>query len=162
MKFIIVLLVITFSFIELSSAAAAAVEGSKCQKQKGLGERRKDAPKLIPECDSNGEYKPLHCFTEGGKKMCQCWHPKTGDLMKGPSATTKFCDCVLARHEAEKKSRTGSIGHHTPRCENDGSFSKRQCSGSTGYCWCTKPSGEKIAGTEKRPEGGNGKEFKCS
>lgn len=90
-----------YLFVPLSA------DGSKCQKQKGLGERRKDAPKLIPECESNGEFKSLHCFMESGKKMCQCRHPKTGDLMKGPSESTKTCECVMARHEAEKKSRSG-------------------------------------------------------
>ena len=44
------------------------------------------------------------------------------------------------------------IGSFVVSCEEDGSFKKRQCHGSTGYCWCVdEKTGEKIQGTETRP-----------
>ena len=33
------------------------------------------------------------------------------------------------------------IGSYLPQCEEDGSFSRVQCHGSTGYCWCVEPEG---------------------
>lgn len=30
-------------------------------------------------------------------------------------------------------------GQDVPECEKDGTYSKKQCSGSTGECWCVEP-----------------------
>ena len=43
------------------------------------------------------------------------------------------------------------IGAFIPKCEEDGSYKKIQCHGSTGYCWCVNDKGVKQTGTEKRP-----------
>lgn len=37
---------------------------------------------------------------------------------------------------AQRSQQAGLIGALEPSCELDGSFSKLQCLGSTGYCWC--------------------------
>ena len=42
------------------------------------------------------------------------------------------------------------IGAFVPKYEDDGSYKKIQCHGSTGYCWCVNDKGVKQAGTEKR------------
>ena len=49
------------------------------------------------------------------------------------------------------------LGRFTPKCEEDGTYKKKQCHSSAGYCWCVDVTGVKLLGTEK-PEGhGQGK-----
>lgn len=42
------------------------------------------------------------------------------------------------------------IGAFIPKCEKDGSYSKIQCHGSTGSCWCVDEQGRKLEETETR------------
>ena len=43
-------------------------------------------------------------------------------------------------------------GAFTPQCDEDGKFSKMQCHGSTGYCWCVlQNTGAQIPGTSGKP-----------
>ncbi|RWS18678.1 HLA class II histocompatibility antigen gamma chain-like isoform X2, partial [Leptotrombidium deliense] len=35
------------------------------------------------------------------------------------------------------------FGAFEPKCEDDGSYKKLQCHGSTGACWCSHPNGDK-------------------
>lgn len=45
------------------------------------------------------------------------------------------------------------IGSFCPKCDDDGNFLPRQCSGSTGYCWCVDiMSGKKIPNTTTPPD----------
>ena len=39
-------------------------------------------------------------------------------------------------------------GAFVPQCEDDGSYKKIQCHGSTGYCWCVNENGVKLEGTD--------------
>jgi hypothetical protein len=50
------------------------------------------------------------------------------------------------------------VGAFTPQCEADGSYSSRQCHGSTGYCWCVDGEGNKLEETEVGP----GQRLNCS
>ena len=43
------------------------------------------------------------------------------------------------------------IGKRVPTCLSDGSYTPRQCSGSSGYCWCVDKSGNKVDGTDRGP-----------
>ena len=55
----------------------------------------------------------------------------------------------------EKKEATeGKPGTDIPQCEEDGSYTPKQCSASTGYCWCVDENGVKAPGTEVKPGGG--------
>eukprot|EP00999_Lentomonas_sp_LEN2_P001085 NODE_2091_length_655_cov_66.731061_g2041_i0.p2 GENE.NODE_2091_length_655_cov_66.731061_g2041_i0~~NODE_2091_length_655_cov_66.731061_g2041_i0.p2 ORF type:complete len:175 (-),score=48.99 NODE_2091_length_655_cov_66.731061_g2041_i0:55-579(-) len=61
----------------------------------------------------------------------------------GPEITP----CLSAREKMTK----GLLGGYVPHCDDDGSFSRVQCWGSTGYCWCVeKQSGKTIPGTKVR------------
>ena len=43
-------------------------------------------------------------------------------------------------------------GTFSPTCEEDGSYAKKQCHGSTGYCWCVNQyTGDEIQGTMTSP-----------
>ena len=44
----------------------------------------------------------------------------------------------------------GIVGAFVPQCEEDGSYSKVQCHGSTGYCWCVDELGTKLEETIQR------------
>ncbi|RWS19263.1 hypothetical protein B4U80_02664, partial [Leptotrombidium deliense] len=89
--------------------------------------------KLVPKCDENGDYVPLVCFDgENGSKFCTCFTNK-GEIAKPPTENVKRCECYLAQHEARNPSRFGAF---EPKCEDDGSYKKLQCHGSTGACWC--------------------------
>ena len=44
----------------------------------------------------------------------------------------------------------GIVGAFVPQCEEDGSYSKVQCHGSTGYCWCVDELGNKLEETVQR------------
>ncbi|XP_031673656.1 equistatin-like [Oncorhynchus kisutch] len=45
----------------------------------------------------------------------------------------------------------GPIGAYIPTCDAAGQYTPKQCSGSTGYCWCVTSTGQKILGTETPP-----------
>jgi hypothetical protein len=53
--------------------------------------------------------------------------------------------------ELETALKNQMPGSFTPSCEEDGSYSPKQCHRSaTGYCWCVTKLGEKIVGTQLR------------
>jgi hypothetical protein len=45
---------------------------------------------------------------------------------------------------------SGLLGAYEPQCEEDGTFSKVQCHGSIGQCWCADETGVRIEGTATR------------
>uniref|UniRef100_A0A3Q1IFG4 Thyroglobulin type-1 domain-containing protein n=1 Tax=Anabas testudineus TaxID=64144 RepID=A0A3Q1IFG4_ANATE len=50
------------------------------------------------------------------------------------------------------------IGSSCPQCDSNGNFVPKQCSGSTGYCWCVNIfTGEEIPDTRTPP----GTKLKC-
>ncbi|GFT49558.1 hypothetical protein NPIL_690071 [Nephila pilipes] len=54
----------------------------------------------------------------------------------------KPCNCLVQRDEAQRKRL---IGNFIPQCENNGNYKKIQCNGSTGFCYCAKPTtGEQL------------------
>ncbi|XP_046873594.1 equistatin-like [Hypomesus transpacificus] len=55
------------------------------------------------------------------------------------------------RCELWKVSVVNIRGVYIPQCDSQGQFLPSQCSESTRYCWCVKPSGEAIFGTLTPP-----------
>ncbi|EDV20237.1 H-2 class II histocompatibility antigen gamma chain [Trichoplax sp. H2] len=53
------------------------------------------------------------------------------------------------------------VGGYTPQCDEEGYYKLMQCSGSTGYCWCTTPIGLKVPETDRRPGHANGLDCKA-
>ncbi|GFS33298.1 putative neurotoxin LTDF S-18, partial [Trichonephila inaurata madagascariensis] len=41
--------------------------------------------------------------------------------------------------------KTGLVGNFIPTCNEDGTYARKQCHGSTGYCWCADENGNKIS-----------------
>ena len=64
----------------------------------------------------------------GGEVCCSngCGH-----VCMPPLST---CQAVLLT-----ASNRSLIGSYQPQCDQDGNFSRVQCHGSTGYCWCVDP-----------------------
>lgn len=63
--------------------------------------------RVIPECDSAGNYMPKQCHSDktvSGKQWCGCW-AANGDIIANASTKIKQCNCML-----EKDSKTKSKG----------------------------------------------------
>ena len=71
---------------------------------------------------------------EQGFKCCSngCGH----QCMQGVTTSSR---CLYL----ERKYNPKLIGAYIPQCDEDGSFRKYQCHGSTGYCWCVDQSTNK-------------------
>ena len=50
------------------------------------------------------------------------------------------------------KTRLPMVGVFIPSCDDDGSYTRKQCHGSTGYCWCADKHGKKFQETSVRGE----------
>uniref|UniRef100_A0A7M5XKY5 Thyroglobulin type-1 domain-containing protein n=1 Tax=Clytia hemisphaerica TaxID=252671 RepID=A0A7M5XKY5_9CNID len=106
-----------------------------------------------PICQTNG----LYAETQYHASYYFCVNPKTGEKILGTDvrfrkpSSCKTTPCMLQRHQGMLNSKQGMVGHFTPQCEEDGSFKKVQCHGSTGYCFCVAAdTGVKVEGTEVR------------
>ena len=62
-----------------------------------------------------------------------------------------YSDCQTKREEALGLHNSGLIVY-VPTCSDDGNYAPRQCSGSTGFCWCVNIyTGAEIPGTKTPP-----------
>uniref|UniRef100_A0A674AJ33 Thyroglobulin type-1 domain-containing protein n=1 Tax=Salmo trutta TaxID=8032 RepID=A0A674AJ33_SALTR len=50
-----------------------------------------------------------------------------------------------------ERARYAATHAYIPTCDAAGRYTPKQCSGSTGYCWCVTTTGQKIQGTETPP-----------
>ena len=50
----------------------------------------------------------------------------------------EMTDCQLKHADALSSKHIGlqPVGRFIPKCEDNGDYSRIQCWGSTGYCWC--------------------------
>jgi len=109
---------------------------------------------FTPSCNANGEFYPQQCHGSSGNCWCvnQAGSEITG-TRTSPGEIPFDCDhvplCLQQRTGTARK--FGAIGAFRPKCEEDGSFSARQCSGSTGYCWCVSNTGVEIEGSRRAP-----------
>ncbi|KAF8771975.1 Equistatin like protein [Argiope bruennichi] len=72
-----------------------------------------------------------------------CWRPD-GSHITDPSVAIKTCKCHVHRDNEITKSQKGLVGNFIPECNNSGTYAKKQCHASTGYCWCSDEDGNKI------------------
>ncbi|XP_054720321.1 U24-ctenitoxin-Pn1a-like isoform X2 [Uloborus diversus] len=126
------ILVVTFCL------AGIALALTECEEHRQREQQSNTKVKLVPECDENGDYKPLQCFQ--GSPFCMCWR-KDGSHITEPSRKLKSCGCIVHRDEAVSRHL---IGNYHPQCEEDGTYSRTQCHGSVGYCWCVDEHGNKV------------------
>ncbi|XP_078090061.1 uncharacterized protein nid2a [Mustelus asterias] len=119
----------------------------------------------IPQCDEEGNFRPLQCH--GSTGYCWCVNengqeipgtrtsPGTGQPQCGapePIERPKtICEQQSERLRAEVNLREPLVGVHIPECDEEGNFRPVQCHGSTGYCWCVNENGQEISGTQTPP-----------
>ncbi|XP_035623869.1 nidogen-2-like [Oncorhynchus keta] len=112
----------------------------------------------IPTCDAAGRYTPKQCSGSTGYFWCVT---TTGQKIQGtdtPPGTAINCSrqnaTIQPKTPCERASDAainGPIGAYIPKCDVAGQYTPKQCSGSTGYCWCVTSTGQKIPGTETLP-----------
>ncbi|XP_029371675.1 nidogen-2 isoform X2 [Echeneis naucrates] len=113
---------------------------------------------FVPQCDSDGQYRPLQCH--GSTGHCWCVDSR-GQERAGtrtpPGTAPKDCDrperpktqCEQLRDSVQTTSPEGYplLGAFVPQCDDNGHFIPQQCHGSTGHCWCVDSNGEERRGT---------------
>jgi len=110
----------------------------------------------MPQCTSDGGYKKRQC--RGSTGTCWCVNPVTGMEINGTRKTLREgpVTCGPCEIELSKANGIHVLGAFTPTCTSDGGYKRKQCRGSTGFCWCVNPAtGKEIQGTRKGP--GRGK-----
>nr|AFP57557.1 hypothetical protein [Latrodectus hesperus] len=117
---------------------AGALAATDCQEHRERELKSNSKVKLIPKCTEEGDYEALQCFE--GSPFCMCWRPD-GSHITDPSLKLKTCSCIAHR---DRVSQTHLIGNYKPQCEQDGSYSRTQCHGGMGYCWCVDEHGQKV------------------
>ncbi|XP_047189058.1 nidogen-2 isoform X5 [Scophthalmus maximus] len=120
---------------------------------------------FIPQCDSDGRYRPLQCH--GSTGHCWCVDSR-GQERAGtrtpPGTAPRDCDrpdeperpkthCEHHRDGVRTTSAEGYplLGAYVPQCDANGQYSPLQCHGSTGHCWCVDTRGQERAGTRTTP-----------
>ncbi|XP_050988516.1 nidogen-2 [Labeo rohita] len=116
---------------------------------------------FIPQCDEEGQYRPLQCH--GSTGHCWCVDSR-GQERAGtrtpPGTPSKNCDepvrpkTQCEHHRDSLGSGNGDVpvvGAYIPQCDDEGQYRAQQCHGSTGHCWCVDSSGQERAGTRTPP-----------
>ncbi|KAL1257619.1 hypothetical protein QQF64_010863 [Cirrhinus molitorella] len=116
---------------------------------------------FIPQCDEEGQYRPLQCH--GSTGHCWCVDSR-GQERAGtrtpPGTPSTNCDepvrpkTQCEQHRDSLRSGNGGvpvIGAFIPQCDEEGQYRSQQCHGSTGHCWCVDNRGQERAGTRTPP-----------
>uniref|UniRef100_A0A665TMX6 Nidogen 2a (osteonidogen) n=1 Tax=Echeneis naucrates TaxID=173247 RepID=A0A665TMX6_ECHNA len=113
----------------------------------------------VPQCDDNGQYRPLQCH--GSTRHCWCvdsrGQERAGTRTPPGTAPKDFPVTPTQRPESVcERWRASLIQHYggkpepqqyMPQCGPDGQFSPVQCYGETTYCWCVDQDGREVPGT---------------
>ncbi|XP_063040721.1 nidogen-2 isoform X2 [Engraulis encrasicolus] len=112
---------------------------------------------FVPECDEQGQYRPLQCHGSTG----HCWcvdsqgQERTGTRAP-PGSSRPNCDepvlperpkTQCEHHRDSVQGSQGGLGAFVPQCDEQGQYRPLQCHGSTGHCWCVDNQGQERAGT---------------
>ncbi|XP_029371683.1 nidogen-2 isoform X3 [Echeneis naucrates] len=120
---------------------------------------------FVPQCDSDGQYRPLQCH--GSTGHCWCVDSR-GQERAGtrtpPGTAPKDCDrpdepyhpkthCEQHRDSVRTTSPEGYPipGVFVPQCDTNGQYTPQQCHGSSGHCWCVDSTGQERPGTRTPP-----------
>ncbi|XP_035984365.1 nidogen-2 isoform X2 [Fundulus heteroclitus] len=141
--------------------------GSQCERHRDSlqsgGQTSSGA--YIPQCDSDGQYRPRQCHGSTG----HCWCvDSSGQEKPGtrtpPGTAPKVCDALdeperartQCEHHRDSVQTTGPdglplVGAYVPQCDENGQYVPQQCHDSTGHCWCVDSRGQERAGTRSPP-----------
>ncbi|KAK2181081.1 hypothetical protein NP493_413g02087 [Ridgeia piscesae] len=101
----------------------------------------------VPQCTDDGKYQKRQCHGSTGYCWCVNEDGAEVDGTRKDAKPTGPCHVALARTRP-------LLGAYVPQCTDDGKYQKRQCHGSTGYCWCVNEDGAEVDGTRKGPSEG--------
>ncbi|XP_027866979.1 nidogen-2 isoform X4 [Xiphophorus couchianus] len=119
----------------------------------------------IPQCDSDGQYRPRQCHGSTG----HCWcvdsrgqekpetrtppgtAPLACDLLDKPERPKTQCERHRDRVQTSSPDGFPLAGAYVPQCDENGQYRQLQCHSSTGYCWCVDSLGEERPGTRTPP-----------
>ncbi|XP_065590809.1 HLA class II histocompatibility antigen gamma chain isoform X2 [Cyrtonyx montezumae] len=77
------------------------------------------------------------------------------EMAKGPKGEEQSeipAEKVQTKCQAEASFSGVQPGRFRPECDENGDYLPKQCSASTGYCWCCYKNGTRIEGTATRGE----------
>jgi len=108
-------------------------------------------------CEVDGSFTPSQCHPSTG--MCWCVD-EDGTTLPGstsvpgaprtPCGVSRTCSDIKSLQE-DKNQQFNFVGTFVPECEDDGSFKRKQCWGSTGQCWCVSGKGDEISYSRRGP-----------
>jgi len=105
------------------------------------------------------QYQSKQCWASTGRCWCvDKWGKTIPGSEVNPGAdpidceTFGWCSSTLKTLlTVDGKQQRPPIGMYIPSCDEKGKYSKRQCHGSTGQCWCAVESGAEVPGTRTLP-----------
>lgn len=132
-----------------------AVSFSPCQLEARQASQMIGA--FVPQCADDGSYSLTQCH--GSTGFCWCVDTSSGAELNATrrSPSEPYPDCMaltLSPCQLQAARTPSLLGAFKPQCEADGSYSVVQCSGSTGYCWCTDVNGVMVANSSVPSYGG--------
>uniref|UniRef100_A0A4W6BYQ7 Thyroglobulin type-1 domain-containing protein n=1 Tax=Lates calcarifer TaxID=8187 RepID=A0A4W6BYQ7_LATCA len=119
---------------------------------------------FIPQCDSDGRYRPLQCHGSTG----HCWcvdssgqeragtRTPPGTAPKDLSIRGTFRPKTYCEQHRDSVQTTSPEGYpipgvFVPQCDDNGQYRPLQCHGSSGHCWCVDSRGQERPGTRTPP-----------
>ncbi|XP_043926434.1 thyroglobulin-like [Protopterus annectens] len=116
----------------------------KCQREKSHLVPMPGA--YIPQCDTDGSYKPMQCHDSTG--FCWCVDRNGTKILGTEKQGLVSCEAHQKTKCEQEASRVVlMLGAFVPQCDEKGDYLPKQCHGSTGHCWCVDRNGTRIAGT---------------
>ncbi|KAM6251573.1 HLA class II histocompatibility antigen gamma chain isoform 2-T2 [Porphyrio hochstetteri] len=103
-----------------------------------------DNLKNLKSTMSDGDWKSFESWMQKWLLFEMAKNPKQGGHKAIPGVK------VQTKCQAEAKSGGVRPGRFRPQCDENGDYLPKQCSASTGYCWCSYKNGTKIEGTATR------------
>ncbi|XP_067411280.1 nidogen-2 [Emydura macquarii macquarii] len=118
----------------------------------------------IPQCDDQGNYRPLQCHSSTG--FCWCVDGAGQEIAGSrspPGTTPPRCRTPEPTRRPQtmcERWRQSLLEHYggspredqyVPQCDALGNFNPLQCHGNSGYCWCVDESGREVQGTRSEP-----------
>uniref|UniRef100_UPI00398F2778 uncharacterized protein nid2a isoform X2 n=1 Tax=Pristiophorus japonicus TaxID=55135 RepID=UPI00398F2778 len=118
----------------------------------------------VPECDEEGNFRPMQCHASTGHCWCVYENGQEIPGTRTPPGSSQP-QCGLSEHpktaceqhrerlqtELSLRGSQPPIGMHVPECDEEGNFRPMQCHSSTGHCWCVYENGQEIPGTRTPP-----------